>query len=89
MSWEGNSPRFVEKDGQTLMQAWEWYESYLWACPYHIQQKEIIGHNFIEGLKHESKALLDITAQGKIFSKSSDDIEVLFNLMIAYIHNYQ
>ncbi|XP_059310125.1 uncharacterized protein LOC132061300 [Lycium ferocissimum] len=46
-----------------------------------MQLKEIIRNYFVEGLKHESKALLNDSAQWQILNKTYEEMEALLELM--------
>ncbi|XP_060182862.1 uncharacterized protein LOC132612789 [Lycium barbarum] len=85
----GRIANFTQRDSESLTHAWERYKGYLQDCSHHMQPKEIIGNYFIEGLKHESRVLLNATAQGQILNKTYEEMEALLELMSEGAYEYQ
>ncbi|XP_060202745.1 uncharacterized protein LOC132631164 [Lycium barbarum] len=54
-----------------------------------MQPKEIIGNYFVEGLRHETIALLNASAQGQIINKTYEEMEALLELMSEGVYEYQ
>ncbi|XP_060177734.1 uncharacterized protein LOC132607657 [Lycium barbarum] len=80
---------FTQKDFESLPQAWESLKGYLRDCPHHMQPQEIIVHYFIEGLRHDSRDLLNASVQGKILTKTYEEIKALHELISEGTQEYQ
>ncbi|XP_059283737.1 uncharacterized protein LOC132037261 [Lycium ferocissimum] len=85
---QGRIANFTQRDSESLPHAWERYKVYLRDCPHHMQPKEIIGNYFVEGLNHESRALLNTSAQGQILNKTYEEMEALLEMMSEGHHEY-
>ncbi|XP_059310015.1 uncharacterized protein LOC132061175 [Lycium ferocissimum] len=78
----------TQRDSESLPHAWERYKGYLRDCTHHMQPKEIIGNYFVERLNHESRALLNASAQGQILNKTYEEMEDLLEMMSEGHHEY-
>ncbi|XP_059288220.1 uncharacterized protein LOC132041526 [Lycium ferocissimum] len=77
---------FTQRDSESLPHAWERYKGYLRDCPHHVQSKEIIGNYFVEGLNHESRALLNASSQVQILNKTYEEMKALLEMMSEGYH---
>lgn len=72
---------------ETITEAWERYQGYLWACPNHGE--EFIFSNFYEGTTKEVKKQLNSTAKEDFCSLSSHEVATIIDNVIGNTHGIQ
>ncbi|XP_060182498.1 uncharacterized protein LOC132612190 [Lycium barbarum] len=85
----GKSANFTQRDSESLPHAWEMYKGDLQNCPHDMEPKEIIGNYFVLGIRNESRALLNDSAQGQILNKTYEEMEALLELMFEGAYDYE
>lgn len=70
---------FKQTAKQNLYYAWERFKSFLEDYPHHQQSNEVLTHTFVKGLDHNTKILLDSTADGQALELTYDEVYTLLN----------
>ncbi|XP_020243612.1 uncharacterized protein LOC109821792 isoform X2 [Asparagus officinalis] len=72
---------FVQKDRESLYEAWECYKELLRTCPHHGLEKWLIVHTFYNGLTYNTRMTVDAAAGGALMNKTIDDAYTLIEDM--------
>jgi len=72
---------FSQGANESLCEAWERYKSLLRNCPKHGFDNEMQIHLFRQGLKNETKVLLDASVGGSLMSKTLFDAVKIIDQM--------
>lgn len=67
------STKFMQKDGESLFDAWERYIILLRLCPFRELEKLLVFHTFNNGLIYSTRMALD-TAAGGAFMNIPEDV---------------
>ncbi|XP_020245227.1 uncharacterized protein LOC109823363 [Asparagus officinalis] len=68
---------FVQKEGESLYEAWECYKELLRMYPHHGLEKWLIVHTFYNGLTYNTRMTVDAAAGGVLMNKTIDEVESL------------
>ncbi|KAK2381320.1 hypothetical protein QL285_068928 [Trifolium repens] len=80
---------FSQGSNETLCEAWERYKSLLRRCHNHDFDDLTQIHIFRNGLQHQPKLFLDVTAGGSLMSKSAEDAITIIERMALSDHQSQ
>ncbi|XP_020262408.1 uncharacterized protein LOC109838369 [Asparagus officinalis] len=72
---------FVQKEGESLYEAWERYKELLRMCPHHGLEKWLIVHTFYNGLTYNTRMTVDAAAGGALMNKTIDEAYTLIEDM--------
>ncbi|XP_020256161.1 uncharacterized protein LOC109833032 [Asparagus officinalis] len=72
---------FVQKEGESLYEAWERYKELLSMCPHHGLEKWLIVHTFYNGLTYNTRMTVDAAAGGALMNKTIDEAYTLIEDM--------
>ncbi|XP_020270991.1 uncharacterized protein LOC109846180 [Asparagus officinalis] len=72
---------FVQKEGESLYEAWERYKELLRMCPHHGLEKWLINHTFYNGLTYNTRMTVDAAAGGALMNKTIDEAYTLIEDM--------
>ncbi|XP_020266822.1 uncharacterized protein LOC109842344 [Asparagus officinalis] len=72
---------FVQKEGESLYEAWERYKELLRMCPHHGLEKWLIVHTFYNGLTYNTRMTVDAATGGALMNKTIDEAYTLIEDM--------
>jgi len=77
---------FIQKDDETLCEAWERFKDLLHLCPHHGLQYWMIIQAFYNGVTQSVRSTIDAAARGTLMSKTEDEAYDLIEEMT--LHNF-
>jgi len=77
---------FVQRDGESLYEAWERFKDLQRQCPHHVVPDWLLVQTFCNGLEQSVKISVDAAAGGALMSKSIELEKVLLEEMAS--NNY-
>ena len=58
---------FQQLADESIPEAWEWMQEYIFACPHHGMEDWLLIHNFYHGLVSLDRSHLDAAVGGAFF----------------------
>ena len=77
---------FIQKDGESLYEAWERFKDLERQCPHHGLPRDIIVENFYNGLDMPTRSAIDAAAGGSFSRKTPEEAYDLLEDLAQ--HNY-
>lgn len=77
----------MQKDEETLYEAWEHFKDLLRLCPHHSLQHWMIIQAFYNGMAHCVWSTIDAAARGTLVNKTDDEAYNLIQEMT--LNNFQ
>ncbi|XP_078166211.1 uncharacterized protein LOC144560859 [Carex rostrata] len=79
---------FVQKDGESLYEAWERFKELIRSCPHHGLEKWLIVQTFYNGLNYNTRLTIDAAANGALMNRGVDDAYTLIENMALNHHQW-
>ena len=73
---------FIQRDGESLYEAWETYKDLQRQCPHHAVPNWLLIQIFYNGLEQSVKISIDATAGGALMGKSIEAAKALLEEML-------
>ena len=80
---EGEISIFQHTSLESIPEAWERLQDYIWACPHHRMEDWLVLQNFYKGLPAMSKGHIDATAGGAFLSLTVVNATALIEKMVT------
>ena len=74
---------FQQLADESILEAWEWMQEYISACPHHGMEDWLLIQNFYHGLVSLDRSHLDAAAGSAFFSLSVADAKTLIEKMVS------
>ncbi|XP_062080678.1 uncharacterized protein LOC133785464 [Humulus lupulus] len=85
----GEINNFCQFEGESLYDAWERFKELLRKCPHHGIVKGMLVHTFYNGLRGNTRTIIDAAAGGAFMSKSANEAYELLEEMAMNNYNWQ
>ena len=66
------SNTFGQLEGENLAEAWDRFHELLRKCPHHRLTRWMQVHTFYNGLRNETRTVIDASARGALMKKTTD-----------------